>query len=203
MDICCLDLEGVLVPEIWIQVAKKMRIHELRLTTRDEPNYDKLMRRRLRILKERQIRLKDIQKIISTIKPLRGAVNFLKKLRLSEKYQIFILSDTYDEFGWPLMRKLGMQVLFCNSLDVDSKNGYIRRYDLRIKDGKTKSVRALKSIRFKVHAVGDSYNDLGMLRAAHRGILFNPPTKIRLKNLQRKHPFKVANTYSQLLKILL
>ena len=191
MRICCLDLEGVLVPEIWIEVSKKTGIDDLKYTTRDIPNYDLLMRRRLKILKEKKIRLRDIQNVIAKIKPLPGAQKFLNNLR--QISQVIILSDTYEEFGLPLLKQLGMPTLFCNSLTVN-KEGFISGYDLRQKDGKAKAVHALRSLGFRIHAAGDSYNDITMLRAAHKGVLFNPPDRIR-----RQFPsFKVTRSYTQL-----
>jgi len=195
--ICCLDLEGVLVPEIWINVAKKTKVKELSLTTRDIPDYDVLMKRRLAILKERGIKLKDIQRVIAALKPLPGAKTFLRKL--SGKAQVIILSDTFYEFAGPLMKQLGRPTLFCNWLSVDSK-GFIKQYHLRQKDGKRKAVKALRQIGFRVHAAGDSFNDLTMLKTAHKGILFKPPAGIAKK--YRKH-FSVVSNYNQLLKKLL
>ena len=196
MAVCCLDLEGVLVPEIWIQVSEKTKIKELRLTTRDVPDYDILMKRRLKILREHKIKLRDIQKVISNIQPLPGAKAFLDKLR--SKRQAVILSDTYYEFAAPLMKKLGFPVLFCNWLETDSR-GTISNYCLRQKNGKEKAVRALKNIGFKVIAAGDSYNDVAMLKAADKGVLFNPPANIRKEFPQ----FKVAKNYKELSKALL
>jgi phosphoserine / homoserine phosphotransferase len=195
MTLCCLDLEGVLVPEIWIQVSKKTGIRELRFTTRDIPDYDKLMRRRLRILKKEGIRLKDIQRVISGIRPLPGARAFLDKLRL--RHQVIILSDTFEEFAAPLLRQLSMPVIFCNSLQINSK-GFIAGYRLRQRDGKRKAAAALRKIGYNVRAAGDSYNDITMLKAADKGVLFNPPAVIR-KQFPR---FKVTKTYSQLLAAL-
>jgi phosphoserine / homoserine phosphotransferase len=195
MVICCLDLEGVLVPEIWIEVSKKTRIQDLRFTTRDIPDYDVLMRRRLKILKKEGIRLRDIQSVIARIKPLPGAKSFLVKLRAT--HQVVILSDTFEEFAKPLMKQLGMPSIFCNSLSTDAK-GYISDYKLRQSNGKEKAVRALQGIGYQVHAAGDSYNDLTMLRSADRGVLFNPPPNIR-----REYPrFKVVNAYGALYRAL-
>ena len=193
--IICLDMEGVLVPEIWIQVARKTKIKELKLTTRDVPDYDVLMKRRLKILKEAGIKLADIQKVIASMKPLPGARKFLDVLR--SKRQTIILSDTFYEFAMPLMQKLGHPTLFCNWLETD-RAGFIRDYRLRQKDGKTQAVRALRSLGFKVAAAGDSYNDLGMLKAADRGVLFNPPPKI----VKEFSQFKVTTNYTALLKAL-
>lgn len=192
MIICCLDLEGVLVPEIWIQVSKKTGIDALKYTTRDIPDYDVLMRRRLSILKKEGIRLKDIQKVITTIRPLPGAKDFLNKLRAN--HPVIILSDTYEEFARPLMEKLGRPLILCNSLQTDRK-GFITNYRLRQKNGKQKAVEALRRIGYTVHAAGDSYNDITMLKMAHRGILFNPPAKI-VKEFPK---IKVARNYKELL----
>lgn len=195
MHIVCLDMEGVLLPEIWIHAAKRFKLDALKRTTRDEPDYDKLMRFRLDLLRREGIKLKDLQKIIGELKPLPGAPAFLKKLRT--QCPVIILSDTYYEFALPLMKKLGEATLFCNWLETD-KSGYISGYVLRQKDGKRKAVESLKSIGFRVHAAGDSYNDLTMLETADQGVLFNPPQAI-LKN----HPhFPVAKNYTSLLKLL-
>ncbi len=191
--ICCLDLEGVLIPEIWINVAKKTGIKALEITTRDEPDYDKLMRYRLAILKKEGIKLRDIQAVIKGMNPLPGAKAFLAKLR--EQYQVIILSDTYYEFARPMMKKLGDPTLFCNWLSEDKK-GFIANYHLRQKNGKKEAVRAIKGLGFNVVAAGDSYNDIAMLQTADRGILFRPPPKI-----VRQFPqFKVTQTYAKLLK---
>ncbi len=194
--ICCLDLEGVLIPEIWINVAKKTGIKALEITTRDEPDYDKLMRYRLAILKKEGIKLRDIQVVIKRMDPLPGAKAFLAKLR--EQYQVIILSDTYYEFAGPMMKKLGSPTLFCNWLSVDKK-GFIANYHLRQKNGKKEAVRAIKGLGFNVVAAGDSYNDIAMLKTADRGILFRPPPKI-----VRQFPkFPVTNTYRELLSTFL
>lgn len=194
--ICCLDLEGVLIPEIWINVAKKAGIKALEITTRDEPDYDKLMRYRLAILKREGIKLRDIQAVIKRMSPLPGAKEFLRKLR--EKYQVIILSDTYYEFSGPMMKKLGRPTLFCNWLSTD-KNGFIANYHLRQKNGKKEAVRGLKNLGFRVVAAGDSYNDIAMLRTADRGILFRPPSKI-IRQFPR---FPVTSTYKELLAAFL
>ena len=196
MRIICLDLEGILVPEIWIKVAEKTGVGELRLTTRDIPDYDALMRRRLEILREKNIKLRDVQKVISSVQPLPGAKSFLDKLRSDA--QVLVLSDTYYEFAAPLMKKLGFPSLFCNWLETD-KAGFIAKYILRQKNGKEKAVRALKDTGFKVYAVGDSYNDITMLKAADKGVLFNPPVNIAKKFRQ----FEIAKNYRELFKILL
>jgi phosphoserine / homoserine phosphotransferase len=194
--ICCLDLEGVLIPEIWINVAKKTGVKALEITTRDEPDYHKLMRYRLAILKREGIKLCDIQAVIRRMNPLPGAKEFLRKLQ--RKYQVIILSDTYYEFAGSMMIKLGNPTLFCNWLSEDKK-GFIANYHLRQKNGKKEAVRALKSLGFNVVAAGDSYNDIAMLKAADRGILFRPPAKI-----VRQFPkFPVTNTYQELLSSFL
>ena len=196
MIIYCLDMEGVLVPEIWIKVAEKTRIPELRLTTREIPDYDALMKRRLLILKKHGIKLRRIQQVIGTMDPLPGAKTFLDKLRHS--HQVVILSDTYYEFAMPLMKKLGHPVLLCNWLSEDNK-GFIADYVLRQPNGKKHAVLAFKELGFKVIAVGDSYNDIAMLKAADRGVLFSPPEKIR----REFKGFEVKNNYQELLKALL
>jgi phosphoserine/homoserine phosphotransferase len=189
--IACLDLEGVLVPEIWINVAERTGIAELRITTRDEPDYDKLMRHRLAILEARALRLPDIQEVIGAMRPLAGAPAFLDWLRTH--FQVIILSDTFDEFAAPLMAQLGHPTLFCNSLVVDG-DGRIRDYRIRIRDGKRKAVMALKLLNFDVIAAGDSYNDTTMLAEADHGILFRPPD-----NVVREFPrFPVTHTYEEL-----
>jgi phosphoserine/homoserine phosphotransferase len=193
--ICCLDLEGVLVPEIWIEVARKTKIGALRLTTRDEPDYDKLMKARLEILREHGIKLRDIQAIISKIRPLAGARAFLNKLR--SRAQVVILSDTYYEFAGPILKQLGGPTLFCNRLETDSE-GFISGYVLRQPNGKEKAVLALKQLGFGVRAAGDSYNDIAMLKAADEGILFKPPARISKEFPQ----FPVAKNYKELLKAL-
>lgn len=192
----CLDLEGILLPEIWIRVARRFGMEALKRTTRDEPDYDKLMRYRLRILRKGGIRLREIQRVIGRMKPLPGAAGFLK--RLKAKGPVIILSDTYYEFVRPIMGKLEHPALLCNRLEAD-RWGFISGYHLRQKEGKRNAVRALKGLGFEVRAVGDSYNDLGMLLAADRGVFFNPPAAIRMD-----HPkFPVARNYNQLLRTLL
>ena len=192
----CLDLEGILLPEIWIAVARRTGVAALRRTTRDEPDYDKLMRYRLRILRKEGIRLRDIQRVIGQMRPLPGAAAFLK--RLKAEGPVIILSDTYTEFAGPVMGKLGHPALLCNRLEQD-RRGFISGYFLRQKNGKRNAVRALKGLGFEVRAVGDSYNDLGMLLAADRGVFFNPPPAIRKR--YRKLP--AARDYRGLLKALL
>jgi phosphoserine / homoserine phosphotransferase len=189
--IACLDLEGVLVPEIWINVAERTGIESLRRTTRDEPDYDKLMRGRLAILDEHRLGLPDIQAVIGTMEPLDGAVAFLDWLRSNT--QVIILSDTFGQFAAPLMRKLGWPTLFCNSLVVDG-GGRITGYRLRIEDGKRRAVEALRGLAFRVVAAGDSYNDTTMLTAADAGILFRPPPNVIADFPQ----FPVTTTYPEL-----
>jgi phosphoserine/homoserine phosphotransferase len=185
------DLEGILVPEIWIAVAEKTAIAELRLTTRDIPDYDRLMRGRIQILREHRLSLDDIQAVIATIEPLPGATDFLAWLR--SRTQIVILSDTFYEFAMPLMAKLSYPTLFCNSLEVDSDR-MITGYCLRQPDGKKKAVAAFKALGFQVLAVGDSYNDTTMLNEADVGILFRPPA-----NVAAEFPcFPVLYEYDQL-----
>ena len=175
MIVACLDLEGVLVPEIWIAVAEKTGIDDLRLTTRDISDYDKLMKHRLSILDKHGIDINLIQDVISKVAPLPGAVEFMDKLR--EKFQIIILSDTFYQFGMPLMKKLGNPTLFCHDLVVDAA-GKIVDYKLRMPDQKREAVKRLKEINFKVIASGDSYNDTNMLSVADRGVLFCPPQNV-------------------------
>jgi phosphoserine/homoserine phosphotransferase len=187
--IACLDLEGVLIPEIWIAFAEKTGIEKLKLTTRDIPDYDELMQGRLKVLDENKLTIDDIQEVIKGIEPLPGAKEYLDMLR--EQFQIIILSDTFYEFAKPLMKQLGYPTLFCHSLIVN-KNKRIVNYQLRIKDGKSKAVNALKDLNFQVIASGDSYNDTGMLKAAHRGIFFRPPDSITKEFPQ----FPVAHEYN-------
>lgn len=189
--IACLDLEGVLVPEIWINVAAATKIDALKRTTREEPDYDKLMRSRLEILDKHGLTLKDIQKVIGQMGPLEGASEFLDWLR--QRYQVLILSDTFYEFAAPLMAQLGFPTLFCNSLEVDGADRVVG-YTLRLKDGKRKAVMGLKLLNFEVIAAGDSYNDTTMLDEADGGILFCPPD-----NVVREFPqFPVARNYDDL-----
>ncbi|MBN2449903.1 MAG: bifunctional phosphoserine phosphatase/homoserine phosphotransferase ThrH [Lentisphaeria bacterium] len=171
-----MDLEGVLVPEVWIAVAEATGIPELRLTTRDVSDYDALMKHRLRILDAHGLRLPDIQRVIGAMDPFPGAAAYMTWLR--ERYQGIILSDTYYEFASPFMRKLGWPTLFCNSLEVDAA-GKVVNYRLRLPDGKRHAVLSLKNLNFSVIAMGDSYNDTSMLVEADLGILFRPPAKVR------------------------
>ena len=176
MDIVCLDLEGVLVPEIWIAFSEATGIPELRRTTRDEPDYDKLMAFRLNILKEHGLGLKEIQDVIATIEPLPGARAFLDKLR--EMTQVVIISDTFSEFAKPLMKKLGWPTLFCNELNADN-SGKITGYTMRLPDSKYNTVLALQSAGFRTIACGDSFNDLRMIQAGPAGFLFRTTEQIR------------------------
>ena len=180
MYIACLDMEGVLVPEIWIAFAKAAGIPELKKTTREEPDYDKLMRWRLNILQEHGMGLNQIQEVIEEIDPLEGANEFLDRLR--EKMQVIIISDTFKQFAMPLMKKLSWPTLFCNSLVVD-KNGMITDYKMRTKQSKLSTVRALQSIGFNTVACGDSYNDLDMIRASAAGFLFRTTPEIKRNNM--------------------
>jgi phosphoserine/homoserine phosphotransferase len=189
--IACLDMEGVLTPEIWINVAERTGIAALRRTTRDEPDYDKLMRARLAILDEHGLGLPDIQAVIGQMDPLDGAADFLAWLRARTPF--VILSDTFTQFAAPLIAKLGWPTLFCNSLEVDP-SGHLTRYRLRIHDGKRRAVVALRSLNFRVVAAGDSYNDTTMLAAADAGILFRPPP-----NVITDFPhFPVTTTFAEL-----
>jgi phosphoserine/homoserine phosphotransferase len=191
MRIVCLDLEGVLVPEIWIEFARRTGIPELRRTTRDEPDYDKLMKARLAILKQHGLGIAAIQDAIGAMGPMPGARDFLDALR--NDYQVIILSDTFYEFARPLMRQLGAPTLFCHSLVVDG-DGMIADYRLRMPDQKREAVKRLKELNFRIVAAGDSYNDTAMLGEAHGGILFHPP-----ENVIREFPqFPVTRTYGEL-----
>ncbi len=179
MEIICLDLEGVLVPEIWIAFAEASGIPELKRTTRDEPDYNKLMRYRLDILKEHGLGLREIQETIAGIEPLPRAKEFLDGLR--EFTQVIILSDTFTQFAAPLMKKLGWPTLFCNSLKV-AESGEITGFKMRVENSKLTTVKALQSIGFNTIAVGDSYNDIGMIRAGRRGFLFRTTDRIKKEN---------------------
>jgi phosphoserine/homoserine phosphotransferase len=191
VQIVCLDLEGVLVPEIWIEFAERTGIPELRRTTRDEPDYDKLMKYRLAILADKKLGLPDIQKVIAEMGPMPGAREFVDGLR--EDYQVIILSDTFYEFAHPLMRQLGWPTLFCHSLEADA-NGVLVNYHLRMADQKREAVKRFKELNFTVVAAGDSYNDTAMLGEAHGGILFHPP-----ENVVREFPqFPVTRDYAAL-----
>ena len=174
--VVCLDLEGVLVPEIWIAFAKETGIEALKRTTRDEPDYDKLMRFRLDILKEKKLGLKEIRETIEKIEPLPGAREFLDRLR--ELTQVIIISDTFTQFAAPLMKKLGYPTLFCNTLEV-AENGEITGYHMRVADSKYSTVKALQSVGFTTIAAGDSFNDLGMIEASQHGFLFKSTEQIK------------------------
>lgn len=176
MNIVCLDLEGVLVPEIWIAFAKERGIPELTRTTRDEPDYDKLMNWRLGILKEHGLGLKEIQETIAKIDPLPGAKEFLDKLR--ETTQVIIISDTFTQFAAPLMKKLGWPTIFCNTLEV-AKDGTITGFKMRCEQSKLSTVKALQSVGFETIASGDSHNDLGMIQASKAGFLFRTTDQIK------------------------
>ena len=191
MQLVCLDLEGVLVPEIWIEFSERTGIAELRRTTRDEPDYDKLMKGRLALLEQHQLGLPDIQKVIADMGPLPGAKEFLDALR--QDYQVIILSDTFYEFAMPLMKQLGMPTLFCHKLEANAQ-GFLVNYHLRMPNQKREAVKRFKEINFDVIAAGDSYNDTAMLAEAHAGILFHAP-----ENVIREFPqFAVTNTYAEL-----
>lgn len=179
LNIVCLDLEGVLVPEIWIAFADASGIPELRRTTRDEPDYDKLMQYRIGILKEHGLGLKEIRETIAKIDPMPGAKEFLDELR--KVTQVVILSDTFTQFAAPLMAKLGYPTIFCNTLEV-SENGEITGYRMRAEKSKYSTVKALQSVGFETVAAGDSYNDLGMIRASKAGFLFRSTDKIKADN---------------------
>jgi phosphoserine/homoserine phosphotransferase len=196
MRLVCLDLEGVLVPEIWIAFSEAVGIPEFRRTTRDEPDYDKLMRFRIELLKEHKLKLGDIQRAVSGVEPLEGAVDFTRALR--EKTQLIILSDTYEEFARPLMAKLGYPTLFCNSL-VTGPGGSITGYRLRQQDGKKCAVAAFKSINMEVFAAGDSFNDLKMIREADDGCLFRAPEAIR----EAHRDIPCVDGYGELLDLII
>jgi phosphoserine/homoserine phosphotransferase len=189
-----LDLEGVLVPEIWIAVSEQTGIESLRRTTRDEPDYDALMRQRLEILAEHNLKLSDIQRVIGTLSPLEGASNFLNELRT--RTQVVILSDTFEQFAKPLMKQLDWPTLFCNQLAV--KDDMVVNYHLRQPDQKRQSVLAFKSLNYHIIAAGDSYNDTTMLAEAHRGILFRAP-----ENVKQEFPqFPTVEEYDELIKAI-
>lgn len=195
MKLICLDLEGVLVPEIWVAFAEASKIPELKKTTRDEPDYDKLMRWRLSVLKEHGLGLKEIQETIASIDPLPGAKEFLDELRGFA--QVIIISDTFTEFAQPLMKKLGWPTIFCNSLVV-AEDGEITDYKMRVENSKLTTVRALQSIGFETVASGDSYNDLGMILAGKSGFLFRTTEQIKADYPQ----IPALETYEELLNAL-
>ena len=195
MNIVCSDLEGVFVPEIWINVAEKTGIEELRLTTRDIADYDVLMKRRLSILDENNLKIDDIKAVIATMTPLDGAVEFLNWIR--SHTQIIVVSDTFDQFARPLMEKLGWPTLFCHTLSI-APDGFISDYILRQKDAKREAVISLKTLNYNTIAMGDSYNDITMLKEADNGILFNPPD-----NVKNEFPeFPVTFSYEELKSII-
>ena len=192
MYITCLDLEGVLVPEIWIAFAEASGIPELKRTTRDEPDYDKLMKWRIGILKEHGLGLKEIQETIAKIDPIPGAKEFLDELRSFT--QVIIISDTFTQFATPLMEKLGWPTIFCNSLEV-ADNGEITGFKMRIENSKLTTVKALQSIGYETIASGDSYNDLGMIKASKAGFLFKSTDKIKADNPE----IPAYDTYEELM----
>ena len=195
MNVVCLDMEGVLTPEIWIAFAEASGIPELRRTTQDEPDYDKLMKYRINILKEHGLGLKEIQKVIETIDPVPGAKEFLDALR--EKTQVIILSDTFEQFAMPLMKKLGYPTIFCNTLVV-AENGEITDYKMRVVPSKLSTVKALQSVGFETIASGDSYNDLGMIGASKAGFLFRSNDRIKAE-----HPeIPTCEEFSELLNAI-
>jgi phosphoserine/homoserine phosphotransferase len=195
MNIVCSDLEGVFVPEIWINVAEKTGIEELRLTTRDIADYDVLMKRRLSILDENNLKIDDIKAVIATMTPLDGAVEFLNWIR--SRTQIIVVSDTFDQFARPLMEKLGWPTLFCHTLSI-TPDGFISDYILRQKDAKREAVISLKTLNYNTIAMGDSYNDITMLKEADNGILFNPPD-----NVKNEFPeFPVTFSYEELKSVI-
>ncbi len=191
MQVVCLDLEGVLIPEIWIAFAERTGIAEFKRTTRDEPDYDKLMRWRLGLLRQHGLKLKDIQDVIAGMAPMAGAKDFLDDLRT--RFQVIILSDTFYEFAQPLMRQLAWPTLLCHRLDVDAR-GFVRRHVLRMPDPKRHAVNALRGLNFQVIAAGDSYNDTGMLMSAHAGFFIHPPESIVAQFPQ----FPVTRSYPEL-----
>lgn len=192
MQIVCLDLEGVLVPEIWIELSYRTGISELSRTTRDEPDYSKLMDSRLEILNRHNLSLADIQAVVGDMRPLQGAKEFTEHLR--QHFQVIILSDTFYEFAAPLMRQLGWPTLFCHRISADAK-GRVTGYHLRVPDHKRAAVTAFKMLNFKTIAAGDSYNDTGMLQEAHAGIFFRPPPVIAATFPQ----FPVTQDFAELL----
>jgi phosphoserine / homoserine phosphotransferase len=195
MYVICSDLEGVFVPEVWINVAEKTGIAELRRTTRDEPDYNKLMRQRMKILDEHGLKLQDIQAVIAQIKPLPGAIEFIAWMK--ERSQLIVVSDTFIQFADPLMKQLGRPTLFCHTLVMDETNRIID-FKLRQSDPKRKTVEALQSLTYQVIAMGDSYNDISMLKAADVGILFRPPD-----NVIKDYPeLPVTHDYNDLKEIL-
>ena len=194
MTIACLDMEGVLLPEIWIGVSEKTGIKELSLTTRDISDYDKLMQHRIKILREHNIKMSDIENVISTLSPLDGAKDFLK--RLQQKMQCIILSDTFYQFAMPLMKQLDYPTLFCHDLIID-EHGFVADYKLRMKDSKREAVKHFRALNFRTVATGDSYNDTTMLSEADAGILFRPPQRV----IDEFPQFKVVTEYDDLYNV--
>ncbi len=193
MHIVCSDLEGIFTPEIWITVAEQTGIEALKLTTRDEPDYDVLMKKRLSILEANGLKLKDITEVIDSMNPLEGALDFLNWLR--ETTQVIIVSDTYVEFAKPLMAKLGWPTLLCHNLTVGA-DGSIESYNLRQRDSKYKTVLSMKELNYRVLSIGDSYNDITMLSEAHHGFLFCPPDNVKKEFSQ----FPVSYSYEELIQ---
>ncbi len=191
MELACLDLEGVLIPEVWVSFAEKTGIEGLKATTRDIPDYDELMTMRLDLLDKHNLKLDDIQEVIQTLSPLEGAGDCLNWLR--ERFQVIILSDTFYEFAGPLMAQLGYPTLFCHKLEVDS-SGKVTGYKLRQNDQKREAVKAFHKLNFRVIAAGDSYNDTNMLSEAEAGILFSPPANV----IEEFPQFPVTNSYKEL-----
>ena len=196
MQVVCLDLEGVLVPEIWIEFSKRTGIAEFARTTRDEPDYDKLMRFRIALLAQHGLKLADIQRVIEGMGPMPGALEFLDQLRA--RFQVFILSDTFYEFADPLMRQLGRPTLLCHRLEIDA-SGFVKDYRLRQPDQKRAAVNALKSLNYRVIAAGDSFNDTGMLSAADAGFFIHPPAAC----IEQFPQFAVTRSYAELMAAIL
>jgi phosphoserine/homoserine phosphotransferase len=196
MQVVCLDLEGVLVPEIWIEFSRRTGIAEFARTTRDEPDYDKLMRFRIALLAQHGLKLADIQRVIEGMGPMPGALEFLDQLRA--RFQVFILSDTFYEFADPLMRQLGRPTLLCHRLEIDA-SGFVKDYRLRQPDQKRAAVNALKSLNYRVIAAGDSFNDTGMLSAADAGFFIHPPAAC----IEQFPQFAVTRSYAELMAAIL
>ncbi len=193
MLVVCLDLEGVLMPEVWINVAERTGIEELRRTTRDEPDYDKLMRYRLDILDSKDITMDDISSVIEQMEPLEGAVDFLNQLR--SKWQVMILSDTFAQFAEPMMEKLGRPTILCHTLEVDDESRRVTGWTIRMEDQKRHTVEALRALNFNVISAGDSYNDTSMLAASNAGFLINPPSNV----VEEFPQYPVVTDFEQLL----
>lgn len=195
MRIICLDLEGVLVPEIWVSLAEKTNIKDLFLTTRDIEDYSELMDHRLKVFEREGLKISDIHKAVKSLEPFNGAKNFIDDL--SKDHQVIILSDTFYEIASPLFCKLGNPTVFCHHLDI-SEEGKLTGYKLRIDDQKTKAVKAFHKLGFKVYAAGDSYNDIGMLKAADKGVLYSAPQEL----MEKYSNFEIAKNYESLKKLL-